>query len=281
VLPEDVTDSFVEIWFRGGSGAKSEGVEVQVTPPGADPLGWTTLGAQKVLGVENFPRAGMFLGRHRGVVGDDAMALVALAPTRGKRDRAPHGLWTIELRNTGESSPVTFDAWVQRDEPVLEGGEKPQSFFESSAGCTIRGDAAMNSLATGSNTIVVGASRLNDGSEARYSPRGTSQPGRRAIRDIDIFASADESGSAYGLYAAAVHSGREVRMSGTSVSAPVAARHLANELMPPDGQFANLRGGVHGHQVRDALRPKAPRGPGPHPRPDLERLEPGKRRSQD
>jgi hypothetical protein len=257
VLPEDVTDSFVEIWFRSDSPSAYDGIKVRVTPPGGKPLGWKRLDEQLVLGTTRFPHAGMFLGRGRGVMGKDAMALLALAPTAGTRDRAPHGLWTVELLNTDTSSPVSFDAWVQRDEPAFGRGGTLQSFFESSAGCTIRGDASLNSLATGHNTVVVGASRMNDGSPANYSPRGADGKGRRPIRDIDVFASADESGSAYGLYAAAVQSGREVRMSGTSVSAPVAARHLANELVRPGGAFANVKGGVKAAQVREALRPSA------------------------
>ena len=131
----------------------------------------------------------------------------------------------LRLRNRRTDVPVRFDAWIQRDEPGWNTSRfSVQSFFESASPGVVVGGAAggLSNLATGSQTIVVGATRAEDGQLSRYTSLG-GRPRRDGVakREIDVAAPADESNTAIGLLAAAVRSGMLLRMGGTSVAAPV------------------------------------------------------------
>jgi hypothetical protein len=222
-MPEDPTDSFVEIWSDDGQRA----LEVRLTPPGGPPTPWLALGDSLELRDGGGAVVAALIGRARP---SGMMALLAVGPAAGPRRGAAAGLWRIGLRN-GPSGPlVGFDAWIQRDEPAWGAGMSVQSYFESASGAEIGGAGGLSSLATGQNTIVVGAANAETGCEASYSSRGGPPRGTASPRDVDVVAPADESASEIGLLAAGVSSFTEVRMGGTSVAAPVVARKVVNHL---------------------------------------------------
>ena len=158
---------------------------------------------------------------------------------------------------------MCYDAWVQRDEPIWEGGTPLQSSFESTAGAArITYDGTTSNLASGELTCVIGAAGI-DGKVARYTSRGVrASSTRRGVRDIDALAPVDDNPGIGGLLAAGVLSGSTFRMGGTSVAAPAVARTIARQLLA--GHFDTLAEGVSlARAVRDSLKPRGTRGPDP------------------
>jgi hypothetical protein len=96
---------------------------------------------------------------------------------------------------------------------------------------------------------VVGATRLEDDSDAEYSSLGELGKDRRGVRDLVARAPADESASAIGLYAAGAASDTLVRMGGTSVAAPIVARYLVRHFL------ANTAEEVRASEVLATFRP--------------------------
>lgn len=228
LMPDDPTDSFMEVWFAAGAGP----VELRLRPPAGPPGPWVPMGGNDVQAAGGRSISGVF-GRHspgKGKGSGKAMFLVAVAPCTGDRRAATAGRWTVELRRLG-GPPCRFDAWLQRDEPD-EGSRLPvQSFLECVEGAVrIERDGTENSLATGRRTEVVGAREREGGRISRYSADGP-----RVVH----FETADESAVATGLLAASVARGTLVRMGGTSVAAPAFARQrlVARSLSagPPPG----------------------------------------------
>ncbi|MCY7315779.1 MAG: hypothetical protein LH480_09195 [Rubrivivax sp.] len=250
--PEDATDSFVEIWLQSRDGAALP--QIRLTAPGAEPSPWADIGAAPQLlpapqaAATAAPVAAIY-SRGADHWGPDAMALVAVAPCAGSRAAATAGVWRIELRGKAAAGRTVFDAWVQRDEPVFDGGLPIQSSFDAASGGTlITGSGSLSNLATGALTFVVGAVDATAGRITRYTSRGVARSStRRGVRDIETFGFADESATAIGLLAAGVRSGTWTRMGGTSVAAPWRARRLLNFLaanpMPADSHLVTqLRG---------------------------------------
>lgn len=230
LLPGDTTDSYVELWFT----PQPEEVLVHVTSPDRN-AGEVTVG--KADGVDPeigeamafgdppaSPKAMLMSFKGRAERSGNASAMLAV-----RADPAPTGFWRIQLINTGALA-VSFDAWIQRDEPRSGARVPLQSYFESADGAAeIDGIGALNSIATGKKTSVVGAARLDNDQPSAYSSRGTlKKAGRRKVRDVNVFASADESASAFGLYTTGVLSDTVIRFSGTSAAAPVVARYWLN-----------------------------------------------------
>lgn len=192
--------------------------------------------------------------------------LVSVAPTRARtqgRDSAPHGVWTIAVNNN-TAARIDVDAWIERDNPALgDKGPPRQSRFVSDPACVV-GKGSLNSVGTGSETIVAGGyyvrGRYPKGKRgvkglsavSRYSSSG---PGRAlpATGNPDVSAPADESPVLHGLRAAANRSGTTLRMSGTSVAAPIVTRRIANmlgSLLPPP--IGHVKRRLLGHAVAPA-----------------------------
>jgi len=216
-----------------------------VAPPGGGPTTEAMLsdGMRPIFGADGRTRVGAVIVRPRKGSADSGMFLVAVGPSAGERRMGPAGAWRIRLRNASPAT-VRFDAWIQRDEPTWDADRlSVQSFFDSaSAGVTIGGAVGgLSNLASGKQTVVVGASSREGQRLSRYSSLGG--PSRRSgktERTIDVAAPADESASAIGLLAAGVRSHTRTRMGGTSVAAPVAARRIYDDLVrssgPPSAQ---------------------------------------------
>lgn len=244
-LADDPSESFVELWVPDKAR-----VRVRASFPG-QPLSaspWVT--QDKVLRLDNGGNTVALLAyasRPCQTVADyGSMILFATTATAGAA-AAPHGSWSIEVENLG-SSPVLIDAWCERDDPVFgtEGGPR-QSRFESHVERT----GTLNSIAHGRNTVVVGGYDVHSGSTVQapgpVSAVSSSGPGRllsgrlrhrpdndRNAKDgPEVLGPCSLGLADPGLPGAAVHSGDQLRLLGTSVAAAAYTRWLVVKTLPP------------------------------------------------
>ncbi|MBX3604549.1 MAG: S8 family serine peptidase [Piscinibacter sp.] len=240
LMPEDPTDSFLEIWSMPAATP-----DVRLTPPpGLPASGWVGAGSTALLERAPGQPVAMLIHLNRSALGGDPMALVCVAPNAGGRATALEGRWEIEL-SCPTAAPVEFDIWIQRDEPPF--GDVPIQSEFADFDETRQGEGCeMNNLAAGALVIAVGASRLLDGKASDYSARARTgvtsarlqaKAAPMADGDVDAFGAADESATAIGLFSARVRSGSTRRMGGTSIGAPVVARKVAN-MLAPGGELA-------------------------------------------
>jgi len=262
IMPDDPTDSFLEIWY-GGNDREADGVVVQVRQPGGrDYLSPVALNAKAswhgdrecnepactIVHVESSERLDGFKNR---------VALIALAPARNVEStqaEARYGVWGVKITNNGTAA-VTAHAWIERDDPILDlGGSTRQSRFV----VTHQDDAdydysdpfitkfcSLNSYATARDVQVVGAAikpseRVAEiGNTSRFfAPidRAASYSSAGPARDaattpaINWVAYSEESDVLPGINAAGTRSRYWVRRDGTSVAAPQIARALINRL---------------------------------------------------
>jgi hypothetical protein len=277
VLPDDITDSFVEVWFDRCCNAG--GVELTLTPPGGWPPVTVPLGESQLLMNTAASRAvAAVLSRAEGGAGPKrSMFLIAIGPTRASRrggSQVPHGVWTIEVRNRS-ASVMRVDGWVERDNPAFgDRGPKRQSFFEDDhRRSVVSGQGTLGSVAGCREAVVVGGRYLRgkvfNGTDARalsivarYSSRGPDRNRAVPPSGPDLLAPSDGSPVLHGLRVAANRSGATIRLDGTSVAAPVVTRRvfellvvnplksraqIKSDLVPspqPDPQHAGLRGWI-------------------------------------
>ena len=244
ILPDDYTDSYMEVWFDKVCPAGS--VVLTLVPPGGVGEVTVPMGSTQRFRDADETLLACVISRQTSPDGPArSMFLVAVAPTR-PRDRqhaaAPHGVWQVSVRNVSASTPVDIDAWIERDNPVInESGPRRQSFFEDRH-ChplVVDGQGTLGSLAGSAQAIVVGgryrrgkASSGCDTSKpsvvAKYSSRGPDRAG--PVAGPDLLAPSDDSPVQHGLLAAANHAGAKFRMDGTSVAAPIVTRRIVNLL---------------------------------------------------
>lgn len=256
VQPDDATSSYLEIWVPDAATRANSRVSVSVTPPGtAAPTGtlpedpdtaliWTVDGdpvARLDYAVDPESGRGRFL--------------LAMLPTfrhAPPTALAPAGVWAIRIDGPGLSPQQEVLAWIQRDDtPFGYRVRGRQAYFDSpdydrfdptgrpetedQADCPVKRAGSLNGLASGAAPVVVGGYRLSDGRPARYCAGG---PVPAATRDgPDIAAVSEHSTALTGLLGAGTHSGRRVRLSGTSVAAPQIARQIADAFA--DGDIQN------------------------------------------
>jgi hypothetical protein len=216
-MPGDETDSFMELWLRASADY----------PPAfrlrlSSPLGHLLEAAAGELAVwppQGEPEFCIDLRQ----LGQRAMALVSLRPTAGSRAGQPAGLWRIEIVNGAH--PLDVQAWLQRDTPGRNSVTPLQSSLEGvGGGLVLSGQLSTSNLAGSRRAVLVGAAQASDGQPSRYSPAGSPE------RPVDAYAWADESAGQPGMLCAGALSGESTRMSGTSASAPLVARALANHM---------------------------------------------------
>lgn len=212
-LPDDPSDSFVELWLPD-----DPQVAVRIQAPGGDqPSCWLRPGQARVLQRDGRAVAAL-VAPHRA--SQSPRGRMVLLATRGTRPdglpTAPYGGWTLEVAN-GSARPVTVQAWCERDNPAFGSGGVPrQARFDP---CDdVSTDNTLNSIAHGQVPRVVGARWLLGGGVTPYS-------GRQANRPIH-HAPGDEHPSLPGLSAAALFGSDTVRLNGTSVAAAAHTRRL-------------------------------------------------------
>lgn len=219
--PEDPTDSFLEAWWPVAS---RPDLQFRVTLPGGAPSPWVGAGYQ--IGWE---QDGVALARLSVLA--SGRACLALAPVAGARRRQiPGGCWSLACRNRSDE-PVPLWVMVQGDQPdfsLLPNVPVSQSYLEQARGLFLGAAGAHNVLCTGRYPISVGAGSLENQRAAWYSAPVDGKVPRPG--GVHLLAAADEAVLTPGLLGAGVLSGTWVRMRGTSVAAPVAARQIVNAL---------------------------------------------------
>jgi hypothetical protein len=258
VLPDDHTQSFLEIWLPEGA----DGVHIEVTPPGSpQPLPALAPGQSgQWCDADGHPHCALIYASRSALGSHGTCALLALAPTfshDAQRTLAPFGAWRVALHNTG-SQAVVFDAYVERDDVALgvHTGAR-QSWLEDvrydTAGnldgwvdqpanpSPVRRSGTYNSLSTGRHTTSVGGTRRTDSGSAglsrfaRYSPQrpepDAQRPQRPGVQGApETLGPCDDNTALWGVRSTGSLSGGSARLAGTSSAAPREARRLLNGL---------------------------------------------------
>ena len=266
VSPDDRTPSFVEVWLPPAAAGETGRVSVALDTPDGLVGSFLKEGDTHLVQLED---GGQVLAQVSYVLmpppTNRGMFLVALQPTaRLEADGslvpvdpvAPAGRWTIRLLNHALPPHSIVNAWVQRDDTPF--GYPPrgrQAYFEGLRGreddyvrfdgmgrenevdsglSPIRRAGSINAVATGKDTVVIGALSRREMRASRYSAGGptTAAAGRALPNRIgpDIVALADESVVHAGVLAAGTRSNSVAVLNGTSVAAPLVARAIAEEL---------------------------------------------------
>jgi hypothetical protein len=240
VLPDDRTDSFVEIWLPPpAAGAPPSRVTVTIKDPTQhsftidETMFSVPIGAYGRMYYWKTPTRRVFV--------------LALKPTTDLSGAlvAPVGTYEIEIRHTGGlAAGDIVHAWVARDD-TLPGFPQAgrQSFFnnrdyerfdyagrdlEIDNASLVKRESTINAIATGASPIVMGGYLGRETVLAKYSAAGskTVQPPRRP----DAATVSDDSRVHGGVLAAGTRSGSVIAMNGTSVAAPQIARRIADDL---------------------------------------------------
>jgi hypothetical protein len=244
VLPDDPTDTYVEIWYAPGTPKRSGGgtavIDVEVIAPDGASTGAVPVGEFRELPSPDparLPRAALIHVRHPTAGGGKKhQALLALAPTRtatGQHAVALHGTWTIRVRNRGGLT-IPIDAWIERDDSAfgsgrsrsqstfLSQGTEPSPGMPHGASEPISRQACLNSFGHGERPVLVGGCSIRTTAQmASYSASG---PGRKGafVGPNEVAPCEDTPGSA--LFAAGTRSASQTLMNGTSVAAAAATR---------------------------------------------------------
>lgn len=244
VQPDNKACSFMEFWLPGQAAAESQpDIAIRITTPTKERSPWIRGNQNWEWRVSGETR---FFAAYDKEVGGRSRIFLAMAPTAEHRSpprTVPSGTWLIELRNEGEAT--TGDVWIQRgDTPFGYPLSGRQSRFDDEnyvrfdlagrpkqdddIGSPIRRESTINAIATGTQTIVVGAYRGSDRTVSEYSCGGgrSAAPGRQPIRSPDASAVADDTSVYRNLLAAGTRSGSVVAMNGTSVAAPQVTRSI-------------------------------------------------------
>jgi hypothetical protein len=233
-LPDDPSDSFVELWMPNSAKAS-----VRITPPGHRPGQYVSAGAVGQFKRRGFAVAALIYPERVCQSDNGQMALFASSGTRlgSGSNPAPYGRWIIEVRNDGADT-FDMDAWCERDDPPFGTRSAPrQAHFTGTASSRVVEDGTLNSIAHGRETIVVGGYVLGAQVVAASSGTGPARglsgvagrprnlsPGAR--RGPEFVEATDESAVVAGLTAAAVLGQGKRRLNGTSVAAALMTRRI-------------------------------------------------------
>ena len=272
VLPDDDTDSFLELWFDVDNPSQ---LTVELQPPFGPSSGPVRAATARTFGTDAGVTAAV-MHCEGSATGDGLMAMLAVGPSKASARRsvlAPHGMWTVRLHNGG-TTPANFFAWVERDDPpVGSPGTKRQSYLaDLGSGSFVTGRGTLNNIATGMSPVVVAACDLASNEVTRYSAAASRTPAPKGyaanrMRQADVIAAADESASFEGLEASGILSGQRHRMGGTSVAAPVVTRKIANLLSGPGHKGPWTRTTLIDGLGPPGMKPRPPSRPSPPNRP--------------
>ena len=272
VQPDDRTVTFLELWAQlpiDQAAVDAGNVALTVQPPGASDPSPLLTSADDGCAIEGAASSGGVVCKayfermsRKGLPPTDGQKetkyqrgrfLIALAPTAfhdAPAALAPAGVWKIGLRSSFRERPIEVQGWIQWDDrPVGYSRRGRQSYFEDPAyerfqkpsghlseldtdGSYIKRSRAMNGLATGRHTTVVGGFRGSSGLPAPYSCAGRSLAGPGTVSyersDCDGLALCEDSHVSQGVPAAGSACGSYVTLNGTSVAAPQVTRFIAD-----------------------------------------------------
>ncbi|NNU78984.1 hypothetical protein HMH01_00905 [Halovulum dunhuangense] len=233
IQPSDHSDSFIEIWTpREAPGNR---LEVALTTPGGAPGPFLPAIAGQAVTLPG-PDGPVARISYRYVGGPTRRGCftIAVAPTDNPGrpgPRAPAGVWTVTLRDTGLPAGSHVDAWILRDDEVPgHDNDARQSRFvdprHGKAHCPVIAQGLQSAIATGRRTIVVGGFVDRSGHVARYSAGGATNTDDRP--GPDALTVSDASRVHPGVISAGVLSGSRMPVSGSSVAVPQITRAVAD-----------------------------------------------------
>ncbi|MGL4438428.1 MAG: hypothetical protein ACRCUE_04090 [Bosea sp. (in: a-proteobacteria)] len=256
--PNDRTSSYLEIWLPARNTVTNYVLAF------TDPLG-QSLAASTSLAFKVGPGAtdsGANLSINGEIIGRVEIAKhnahwswvrIAMAPTEPRFQALPAaaaGLWSVSLTRTGGAAPPRpVSCHIQRDSErfgYTRGGR--QSYFDDLADARFTPDGApsrienpdhafvrrygtVNGLATHDQVTVVSSYFADTGRATDYGSAGPLASTTNVPGAVRFSMPADTSTALRGALAAGTRSGSAVRMSGTSMAAPLYARSLALALM--------------------------------------------------
>jgi subtilisin family serine protease len=209
ILPGDTSRNEMEIWYPGGGSPLSVSL---ITPAGVR-FAAVALGTTVTLGGAGGQVAGRIYHRAADPNNGDHLIEIFLEPT------APPGDWRVEL-TTVSAAPVTFHAWIERDDGTAANPNAQSRFLDPNPACSL----ASNSC--GFRTIAVGAYLSSDGSISPMSSEGPTRDGRQKP-EISAPGQWLNPAITYGIQAARSGSQESIRLSGTSMASPHVAGVVA------------------------------------------------------
>lgn len=259
VLPDDWTESSVEIWLPPGSDGKT--LAFSITAPGGGQSTGTFFAGTAWDVEDNGQLVGKACYYPPATPAERALVRFAIAPTGwpdGGLPLAPAGLWIIEIKNPEVAGAVDhIHAWIQRDDTAPGFKRRGrQSYFDDpqyrryddggraieddadprTAASCVKREGTLNAIATGTQPIVIGGFRRSDRAAAPYSASGPLVPPGRGAPSPDgpdALLPSDDSPSQHGVLAGGTRSNSCVAMNGTSVAAPQAAFRIAERMALP------------------------------------------------
>jgi hypothetical protein len=245
ILPDDSTQSFVEIWTPKPLASGASRLKLTLTDPLGDSYSIQENQASQPVGTPLYGSLSHTATATRG------MFTIMLKPTGSLLGGtlAPSGTYEIKLESTGGiAADAYIDAWVARDDSIPgypHAGR--QSYFDDAeykyrdeySGRLIQVDdtkslvqrqGTINSIATGEEPIVIGGFLRKEMTAAEYTAAGARPPRPKPPRWPDAVAPSDDSYVLEGRLAAGSRSGSRVPVGGTSVAAPQIARWVADDL---------------------------------------------------
>lgn len=243
IMPGDETPTFVQLWMPAGA----QHVEVKVSAPVLSPSPWIRPGDAQVWPSAAQPSCGIIYAPNTSRGNAGTVVLVALAPSQSFNPATalvPHGIWSIEIKNTAAAALGTpVHAWIDRDDfnlgtmvrgrqsyfvdPLYDPLRYLKAATDDVAGskALVRRRGTLTGIATGSGAVVAAGYRHSDKKHADYSSAG---PTRGAAAGPTCAAVTDQSRSLPGILAAGTRGGSVVRLIGTSAGAPQLARWTTN-----------------------------------------------------
>lgn len=258
VQPDDRTPSAVQIWLpTGPCEGGNESVRVKVTTPRGDQRTIAAKpGRAASLRDGNRDEIARLSCEFDGDITRRRLVTLSVHPTAaqdGNVPLAPAGTWRIEIERRDGDLAEAINVWIRRDEtlPSTRSGGR-QAWFSNDdytrfdrfglplpidppdTISPVRRAITLSGFATGSAPVVVAAYNERDRQLSSYSAAGPlvtrDAPAQPTREGPDLAAKGDDSRLRAGIVGAGSASGSWVRLSGTSVAAPLVARSAANDI---------------------------------------------------
>lgn len=287
VKPDDLTSSYLELWFPEGfdttgyrvtlmppsHAALDHPISLEVSADGTDP------GHGDPRRFVEIEKGGLNVGQisadqHRSERWRVMIALIPTAFTRGQPRAAPAGLWTLTVHRSAGAADLPdgepLKVWLQRDDDpsdlkmhgrqstlvsLKEIAEGPEATFLEQ----VRGYGALNGVASSPATTRVAGYVESTIQPCSYSGAGGVLEATKGVFTLwgvqaDICAVSDQTPSRPGIPSIGVLSGARGRIVGTSAASPSAARHIV-------GNLAAGRAAMAGFNPLSDFDDRAPKDP--------------------
>jgi Subtilase family len=290
VLPDSASSAFLEIWADVPSGS-SLSVTVQ------SPLG-ESCAAIRMNTPDWFSTGKVWGVMYRTVIANPSIAhrkhqiLIALAPTAQAAVSAPHGVWSVKVGYVGSKPPMSkVHAWIERsigmkdykpkgrqsffvDTQYQKTGVRPSSINGAPASLSyIKREHSFNAFGGSPSVVIAAGYEAKSGWIAHYS--GGTDNAASLGRPPNAAAVCDASHTLPGIRGASSYGVGSFRMNGTSVSAPLVTRWIANWLASKRGNlYADLANAAANSKQQGLFEQRHPAHPMEVGRVGAGRLDP-------